>query len=70
MHQRDAFMLKSMNNRLHSETDKVLCEDFVRRYMNDVTIPLALCIEKNIIFTFANVFPYMTLTTKLTFNFA
>ena len=25
---------------------------------------------KAYIFTFANVFPYMTLTTKLTFNFA
>ena len=27
-------------------------------------------VKQRIIFTFANVFPYMTLTTKLTFNFA
>ena len=35
---------------LHFETDKVLCTDFVRCDLNDVTIPHALCIEKNIVF--------------------
>ena len=50
MHQKDAFMLKSMNYRLHFETDKVLCTDFVRCDMNDVTIPHALCIEKNSVY--------------------
>ena len=46
MHQRDAFMLRNMNYRLHFETDKVLCTDFVRCDMNDVT----MCIEKNTVY--------------------
>ena len=35
----------------HFETNKVLGTDFVRCHMNDVTIPHALCIEKNIVYT-------------------
>ena len=43
-------MLISMINRLLFETDKVLGTDFVRCDMNDVTIPHALCIDKNIVY--------------------
>ena len=50
MLQRHTFMLISMIHRLHFETDKVLGTDFVRCDMNDVTIPHALCIDKNIVY--------------------
>ena len=50
MHQKDVFMLRSRICRLHFETEKILGKDFVRCDMNDVTIPHALCIEKNIVY--------------------
>ena len=43
-------MLTSRICRLHFETEKVLGTDFVLCDMKDVTIPHALCIEKNIVY--------------------
>ena len=49
------FMLRSRICRLHFETEKVLGTDLLRHCdMNDVTIPHALCIEKNIVFYIIN----------------
>ena len=50
MQQKDAFMSRSRIFRFHFETDKVFGTDFVRCDINDVTIPFALCIEKNIVY--------------------
>ena len=50
MHQKDAFMFRSKICRCHFEADKVLGTDFALCDMNDVTIPHALCIEKNIVY--------------------
>ena len=38
MHQKDAFMFRSIINKFHFETDKVLGTDFVWCDMNDVRI--------------------------------
>ena len=43
-------MICSRICRCHYETDKVLDTDFVRCDINDLTIPHALCIEKNIVY--------------------
>ena len=48
MHQKDAFMFRSRIYRFHFETDKVLCTDFVRCDMNDVTIPHAFVLRKTL----------------------
>ena len=48
MHQKDAFMLRSRMCRLHFEKDKVLCTDFVRCDMNDVTILHAFVLRKTL----------------------
>ena len=48
---KDVFMLRSRICRLHFDTEKVLGTYFVRCDMNDVTIPHALCIEKNIMYS-------------------
>ena len=50
MHQKDVLMLRKRICRLHFETEKVLGTDLLRCDMNDVTIPHALCIEKNIVY--------------------
>ena len=44
-----SFLFRSRICRFHFETDKVLGTDFDLCDMNDVTIPHALCIEKNIV---------------------
>ena len=48
MHQKDAFMLRSRMCSLHFEKDKVLCTDFVRCDMNDVTILHAFVLRKTL----------------------
>ena len=50
MHQKDEFMFTSRICSFHYETDKVFGWDFVWCDMNDVTIPHALCTEKNIVY--------------------
>ena len=48
MQGKDASMFSSRICRFHFETDKAFGTDFERCDMNDLKIPYALCIEKNI----------------------
>ena len=47
---KDVLLLRKRICRLHFETEKVLGTDLLRCDMNDVTIPDALYIEKNIVY--------------------
>ena len=59
MHQKHVFMIRIRICGLHFETKKVLSTDFVWLDMNDVTIPHALCIEKNIVYYVISFRAYM-----------
>ena len=50
MQRKDAFMSRGRISRFHFETNNIFGTDFVRCDLNDVTIPYALCIEKNIVY--------------------
>lgn len=49
MHPKGAFMFKSRICILHFDTNRVFDTEFTQCYKNDITIPLASYIEKNII---------------------